>query len=152
MWSRVFGRSPDEVSPADLAAHLHAAGVPVEPHFRGDDLGWTAGELRLPGGGTPVFLERYLTDADDLRPELNAHAAELETMDWSPNSGDLMRHVIQTKQLVTIRKPVAAADEVAVEAVVAEACRFLAARTDGVYQTDGRGWFAADGTLLVREY
>jgi hypothetical protein len=152
MWSRVFGRSEAEVPPAALAAHLHAAGVAVEPHFAGDDLGWTRGELRLPGGGTPVYLERYLADADDLRPELNAHAAELETMDYSPNSPDLMRHVIQTRQLVTVRKPVAAADEVAVETVVTETCRFLAAHTDGVYQTDGRGWFAVDGTLLVQEY
>jgi hypothetical protein len=152
MWSRVFGRSDAEVPPAALAGHLHAAGVAVEPHFTGDDLGWTRGELRLPGGGTPVYVERYLTEHDGLRAELNAHAAELETMDYSPNSPDLMRHVIQTRQLVTIRKPVAAADEVMVDAVVTETCRFLAANTDGVYQTDGRGWFAADGTLLVQEY
>ena len=24
--------------------------------------------------------------------------------------------------------------------------------TDGVYQIDGHGWFAADGTLLLQEY
>jgi hypothetical protein len=152
MWHRVFGRSEAEAPAAALAAHLHAAGLPVEPHFRGDDLGWTSGEFRLPGGGTPVYLERYLAAGDDIRDDLNAHAAELETMDYSPNSGRLMEHVVQTRQLVVIRKPVAASDEVLVDRVVLEACRFLAARTDGVYQIDGQGWFAADGELLIQEY
>lgn len=152
MWHRVFGRSLEPVSPAALAAHLHAAGLAVEPHFKGDDLGWTAGELRLPDGGTPVFLERYLAKEDDLRDDLNAYAAELETMDYSPNSGPLMGRVIQTQQMVTLRKPLAAADEVTLDRVMAETCRFLAAHADGVYQVDGHGWFAADGTLLVQEY
>ncbi len=152
MWYRVFGKSADEVPPADIAGRLHAAGVPVEPHFKGDDLGWTAGELRLPAGGTPVYLERYLTAEDDLRDDLNAHAAVLETCDYSPNHGPLMEHVIQTKQLVTVRRPLEAADEVTLERVLLEVCRLLAARTDGVYQIDGQGWFAADGTLLLQEY
>jgi len=83
---------------------------------------------------------------------LNAHAADLETRDYSPNAGPLMRHVIQAQQLVTLRKPIDAPDEVALDRVLTEACRFLAARTDGVYQIDDLGWFAADGTLLVQEY
>lgn len=152
MWYRVFGRSADEVPAAELAGHLHAAGLPVEPHFKGDDLGWTAGELRLPGLNTPVSLERYLTAEDDIRADLNSYAAILETCDYSPNSGPLMERVIQMRQMVVIRKPVDAVDEVALEKLLLETCRFLAARTDGVYQIDGQGWFAADGTLLVQEY
>lgn len=152
MWYRVFGRSPTEVPPAAIAAHLHALGLAVEPHFAGDDLGWTAGELRLPGGDTPVFLDRYLASEDDLRDDLNAYAAELETCDYSPHHTRLMEHVIQTRQLVTLRKPIAAADEILLERVLLEVCRFLAAGTDGVYQIDGTGWFAADGTLLLQEY
>lgn len=152
MWYRVFGRSDAHVPPSALAAELHALGVPVEPHFRGDDLGWTGGELRLPGLNTPVTLDRYLTAEDDIRAELNAYAAELETCDYSPHAARLVEHVALTKQLVVIRKPVDASDEVALEKVLTAACRFLAARTDGVYQIDGEGWFAADGELLVREY
>lgn len=152
MWHRVFGRSASPVSPAALAAHLHAAGVRCEPHFRGDDLGWTGGELRLPGGGTPVLLDRYLADEDDLRADLNAHAAELETMTYSPNSGPLMERVIGTKQLVVVRRPADHADEATLDRAVTLACQFLAAGCDGVYQADGQGWFAADGTLLVPEY
>jgi hypothetical protein len=152
MWYRVFGLSESEPAPAALAAHLHAAGIVVEPHFKGDDLGWTSGELRLPGAGTPVLLQRYLTSEDDIRADLNSYAAELETCDYSPNHGPLMQHAIQTKQLITLRRPIDAADEVTLEKLLEEACRWLAANTDGVYQIDGRGWFAASGELLLQEY
>jgi hypothetical protein len=151
MWYRVFGLSDTEPAPAALAEHLHARGLAVEPHFKGDDLGWTEGELRL-GSGSPVLLARYLTKEDDLRRDLNAYAAELETMDYSPNSAPLMERVIQTQQLITLRKPVDVSDEVLLEKVLEEAVRFLAAATDGVYQIDGRGWFSAAGELLVQEY
>lgn len=152
MWWRVFGRSDSEPPPTGLAEHLHAAGLPVEPHFKGDDLGWTTAELRLPGGNTPVLVQRFLTTEDDIRDDLNAHAAELETCDYSPNNGTLMQHVIQTKQLFVLRRPVDAADEVTAENVLEAACRWLADRTDGVYQIDGRGWFTANGELLLQEY
>ena len=152
MWYRVFGLNESEPAPAGLAEHLHAAGIVVEPHFRGDDLGWTSGELRLPGGGTPVLLQRYLAKEDDIRDDLNAHAAELETCDYSPNHGRLMQHAVQTKQLITLRSPIDAIDEVARDRMLEESCRFLAAATDGVYQIDGRGWFSASGELLLAEY
>jgi hypothetical protein len=137
VWYRVFSLSAEAVPPSAVAGHLHAAGVAAEPHFRGDDLGWTGGELRLPGGAV-VALERYLTAEDELRPELNAFAADLEAAD----AAELMRHVIQTQQLVTMDVPdgLPGMDGV---------CRLLAAGTDGVYQVEGRGWFAADGTLLL---
>ena len=152
MYSRVFCLAATEPPPADLAAALHAAGLAVAPHFKGDDLGWTSGELRLPGGGTAVYLERHLAKEDDIRDELNSFAALLETCDYSPNSGPLMRHVIQSRQLVVLRKPVDARDEVALERLLLTTCQHLAAHSDGVYQIDGQGWFAADGTLLVQEY
>ncbi len=151
MWYRVFGASEMQPAPVAMAAQLHACGLAVAPHFKGDEFGWTSGELRLPTGA-PVLLARYLTKEDDLRDDLNAHAAELETMDYSPNSVPLMERVIQTKQLITLRKPVDVPDEVLTEKVLEEACRFLASATNGVYQIDGRGWFAATGELLVQEY
>lgn len=152
MWYRVFGRSSEEVTPAALASHLHGAGLAVEPHFKGDDLGWVSGELRLPGQTTPVRIDRYLTSTDDIRDDLNAHAAILETCDDSPNSGPLMERVIQTQQLILLRKPSDAIDEVVLEKVLIESCGFLAARLDGVYQIDGQGWFSAEGERLVEEY
>jgi len=149
MWYRVFGRSEINPEPASLAEHLHAAGLLVEPHFKGDDLGWTSGELRLPTG--TVVLERYLTKQDDLRDDLNAYAAMLETRDDSPNNGMLMQHAIQTKQLITLCKSIDEADETT-ERLLEATCRFLALATDGVYQIDDKGWFAASGELLLREY
>jgi hypothetical protein len=152
MWYRVFGKLAHEVPPVDLVVHLHALGIHVEPHFRGDDLGWTAGELRLPAGGTPVVLNRFLTVEDRLRPELNFFAADLETRDYSPNHVPLMQHVIQAQQLITLRKPIDSPDEVALETVLLETCRLIAARTDGVYQIDDVGWFTATGEMLLQEY
>lgn len=152
MWYRVFGLKAEEVSPVALAEHLHSCGLIVQPHFRGDEHGWTQGELRLPGGGTPIYLSRYLTAIDDIRHDLNAYAAELETCDYHPNHRRLMEHAVQTQQLIVLRRPADASDEAAVLETLEHACRFLAAATQGVYQVDGRGWFAPDGELLLPEY
>lgn len=152
MWYRVFGLLSEEISPVALAEHLHATGLPVEPHFRGDELGWTAGELRLTGLNSPVLLDRYLAAEDDIRDCLNAYAAELETRDYSENSAPLMQRVIQTQQLIVIRKPVDAVDEIVLEKLLFAVCRFLASHTDGVIQVDDQGWFTPEGTLLVQEY
>jgi hypothetical protein len=152
MWYRIFGRSEAGVPPELIAEHLHAVGLPVEPHFRGDDLGWTSGEFRLPGLNTPVSLDRYLATADDIRDDLNTHAAVLETCDYSPNNGRLMEHVALTKQLIVLRKPLDAVNEVTLEKLLLEVCQFLCVHIDGVYQIDGQGWFEADGTLVLQEY
>jgi len=152
MWYRVFGKFESETSLAALVASLHAAGLAVEPHFKGDDLGWTSGELRLPEGGTPVLLERYLASEDDIRDDLNAYAAELETFDYSPNHRLLMERAIQTKQLIVLRSPLDTPNEIIAERVLIHTCQFLALLTEGVYQIDGRGWFAANGEMLLQEY
>ena len=151
MWYRVFGKLDVEPSPVLLAESLYSAGLVLEPHFKGDDLGWTSGELRL-SGGTPILLERFLASEDEIRDELNAFAAELETCDYSPNHLSLMQHAIQTKQLIVLRSPLDAPNEVTAEQILIHACQFLASRTEGVYQIDGRGWFAANGELLLQEY
>jgi hypothetical protein len=63
-----------------------------------------------------------------------------------------MERVVQSQQLIVIRKPLDAMNEIALEKVLLETCRFLATRADGVYQIDGQGWFSADGGLLLQEY
>ena len=152
MWLRVFAPTTTSVPPAALAEALAAVGMPAVPHFKGDHLGWTTGELHLPKGGTPLLVARYLTKEDDLRDDLNAHAAELETMTYSPHAVSLMERVIQTQQLVTIRKPLDYPDESGLETACDTLVRCLATSTGGVYQIDGRGWFSGTGERLVEEF
>ncbi len=151
MWLRVFGRSANTPSPVQLVEQLHAAGGAIVPSFKGDDLGWTEAALAW-GNGSPILLSRYLTVEDDLRDDLNAYAAELESMSFQPAATGLMERVIQTKQLITIRKPVDQSDEVKLDKLCETACLWLAMQIDGVYQIDGRGWFDAEGNQLVQEY
>jgi hypothetical protein len=151
---RVFGLSDAPVPPADLLAALHAAGLRVEGRFRGDSpdpAGWSAADFVLPGA-SPVTVERYRTDADDLRDELNTWAAWLETADWSPNAAPLMERVIAVKQLFAWRRPIDHSDEVRLDRLCQELARFLAGRAEGFYQADNQGFFAPDGELLVQEY
>jgi hypothetical protein len=152
MWLRVFAPSTVEVPPETVAERLHACGLAVVPHFKGDAHGWTSAELHLPNGGSPILLARYLTKEDDLRADLNSHAAELETMTHSPHALRLMELVIQTQQMMTVRKPVHQPNESTVEDGCEHLARFLAAATGGVYQIDGKGWFDSQGERLVEEF
>ena len=152
MWYRAFCRSATELPPAELAARLHAAGLPVEPHFTGDDLGWTEAKLILPGSGSPVIAGRYLTVVDELRKDLNGFAAEVEAMTYFARRHALMERVIQTQQLVTLRRPLDHADEATLDALCLAVVQAVASAGDGVVQIDGKGWFDAAGELLVAEY
>lgn len=147
MWYRVFCRSDAEVKPGDLLSTVGA----VTANFRGDDLGWTAAEVSV-GSGSPIRVERYLTAEDGLRDELNNWAAWLEAQDHEPNHARLMEHVIQARQLVTVRKPVDCPNESSVEDVCLAICRTLCDRADGVYAVEGDAWYAADGRKLLQEY
>jgi hypothetical protein len=151
MWYRIFCRSGQTQPIAGLAAHLQALGLQTQTHVRGDDLGWTSAELRL-GPGSPVYLERFLVKEDELRGDLNNWAAWLETATWSEHSPALMERVIQTQQLITLRKPIDHPDEIALETLCLACCQFIATECEGIYQIDDDGWYAADGTLLVKEY
>jgi hypothetical protein len=144
-WYRVFGTTTDVPDLAGLLERLHVVGLTATGSFRGDDLGWTGGDLVL--GEVTVTVERYLTKEDDLRDDLNTWAGWLETRADQPRHGELMRHVISTKQLVTLRPP----PDGTADALCDEVCRWLAGRTHGIYQADGRGFFAADGALLLAD-
>jgi hypothetical protein len=142
---RVFGLTNKTPELSVLLEHLHAHALPATAHFRGDDLGWTGGELVA--GEMTVTVERYLTKEDDLRDDLNTWAGWLETRTDQPRHGELMQHVIGTKQLVTLRPPPGGDADRICDAV----CRWLAVQTEGVYQVDGCGFFAADGSALLTE-
>ena len=143
MWYRVFCRSDDRGQTRRTSRPRPAAGPAGDGQFRGDDLGWTAAEFSW---ARDAGLRRALPDReDDLRDDLNTWAAWLETQDHEPNHARLMEHVIQSKQLVTVRKPLDHPNESAVEDLCRTVCRAVAEAADGVYQVEGDGWYAADG-------
>jgi hypothetical protein len=135
MYYRVFSLRESTPDLAALLEHIHAVG-----HFRGDDLGWTGGTLEL--GDQMVTVERYLTREDDLRDDLNTWAGWLETRSDQPRHGELMQHVIGTRQLITLKAAEA-------NRLCDETCRWLASQTNGIYQVDGQGFLAADGTMVL---
>ena len=136
MWFRVFAATEVMPQPAAVQAHLRELGRDVALNVKGDDLGWTT----IDAGGLRV--ERYLTDEDDLRDELDAWAAVAES--WG-DSSDLMQRIIATRQLFTLHGPDNSA------ATLEALAQFLAAKTTGFYHADGRGFCAADGALLLEE-
>jgi hypothetical protein len=151
LWYRVFGRADAEVTPDRIRQTLAAHAPSVVGDFASEGGTWVRAELRF-SPSTPLHLERFRADEEGIRAELNSWAAFLETCDYDPNHASLMERVIQTRQLFTLRRPVDHADEVLVERLCVTLCRFLAAETDGVWQADDEGFFAADGMLLLREY
>ncbi len=151
MWYRVFCRSGVGIAHGELLDRVQQRERPVIVRFKGDDLGWTSAEFTL-GTGTPVYAERYLTNEDEIRDDLNTWAAYLETLDYSPNNVSLMERVIQSRQLVTIRKPLDHPNESAIDDLCQSICQVIAAAADGMYQVENIGWYAADGTLLLQEY
>lgn len=151
MWLRVFGQNDSIPSITDLCESLLAAGFRVVPEVRGDDLGWTECHLFL--AGVPIGMARYLTDVDELRDDLNAYAAELEALlDIQPAAGRLMERVIQTRQLITIRRPLGHPNESAMESCCRLIADTLAKSTDAIIQIDGQGWFEAHGQQIIQEY
>lgn len=149
MWYRVFAAAAADIPPADLLEHLQRLGHKVVGRFRGDERGWFSAELDLPGEQMPLDLQRYFADEKGIRDELNTWAAWLETQADSLHRDNLMRRVIQSRQVFTILRP-SELDEAADDAC-RQACVFLARSTDGVYQIDDQGFFAADESLLVAE-
>jgi hypothetical protein len=145
LWHRVFGRSEERVRPDDLLAYLQAQGAVVTGRFDGGDDWWGA-EIAL-AETMPLSLERFAAAEEGIRAELNSWAAYLETCDDEPNHAPLMERVIQTRQLFTLHRPVDDCGEPWCVAL----CQYLARATDGVFQVDGQGFFAADGTPLLRE-
>ena len=119
--------------------------------FTGDAAGWFRADLTL-GAGAPLALERFTSDEEGIRSELNSWAAYLETCTHSPQHGPLMERVIQARQLFTVSRPADHPDESASARVCVELCRFLAGATAGFYQIDEQGFFSAAGTLLVAEH
>ena len=152
---RVFSRCDVPPDPEAVVESVRRSYSDVIAHFRGDDLGWFEGRLQLDPDSPPIVVERFLTKEDDLRGELNTWAAWLESTGDMPVHHQSMQQVVTAAQLFTVRQPIEEEDDYAVDPSVEAACvglcQFLASQTDGIYQVDHHGFFAADGSLLVAE-
>jgi hypothetical protein len=147
MYYRIFAALDAVPGPAAIEACLAALGGNVRCSFHADESGWYRAEFAW-GEGAAIVVERFLADEDGIRAELNAWAGYLETKEASPHHQALMERTIQARQLFTIEQP----DDHANAARLCEAlCRHLAEVADGFFQIDDRGFFAADGSLLVAE-
>jgi hypothetical protein len=148
-WFRVFGTSDVQPAPARLLEEARGLGGDVSGRFRGDDLGWFRADLVVAGEESALSLERFLSGEEGIRAELNTWAAWLEET-GRPEAVRLMQHMVSTTQVFTLG-PLDPDADTATEALCVGLCRFLARESAGIYQVDGQGFFAADGTLLVPE-
>jgi hypothetical protein len=149
MWYRVFGLSSVEIQPAELLEHLRGAGIEVKGHFRGDEEGWF--EVQLALDNSSLTLSRFLATEEGVRGELNAWATWIEQQEANPHRDLLMRQLIAVKQVFTWELQDHDTAAAPLAQLAGELCRYLAAKTSGVYQQDGCGFCAADGTILVPE-
>jgi hypothetical protein len=153
-WHRVFGISDIEPAATELVEHLRSlAGEDSTVRFPRDEHGWYAADVLIPQGQRPWRgLNRYCAGQDDIRHELNSWAAWLETFESNQHRDGLMSHLINTRQIFTFELEIGDLDPIAeLNEWSHGLCKLLAGATAGVYQIDGQGFFAADGTLLVRE-
>src|SRR4051812_27279879 len=104
LWYRIFGRSEAEVAPDVVSARIAAAGVRAECIFTPEGNGWQRAEISF-AASAPIHLERFRSEEEGIRAELNSWAAFLETCDYDPIHTSLMERVVQSKQLFTVRKP-----------------------------------------------
>ena len=139
MWFRVFGTADTPIDPAEVVEHLRLRGIDVEGHFGGDDQGWFKVDLVLAKDLT-LHVERYLTEEEGIREELNAWAAFLESCAENHYVPRLMQQMVGTQQLFTFRVPRDRLEDEPVARLCRELCQYLCEKTKGVYQMDGQGF------------
>jgi hypothetical protein len=150
-WWRVFGMNDVQAEPAAIEEQARFLCPRVEGQYSGDDQGLIRAEFRELAEEPVVLLERFLAEEEGIRGQMNTWAAWLETVESSPYRERLMQQVINTRQLFTLRGSQATGESRQVDELCTGLCRFLAKLTGGVYQVDERGFFDADGKLLVEE-
>lgn len=146
MWYRIFAARSEMPVSASIQAFLSGVSTAVSGEFATDDSGWYQADLLI--NGVSLQLERYLADEPGIRAELNSWAAWLETRELAPEHVPLLERMIQTTQLFTLQCEEESAQA---KSMCVALCQFLAETTSGIYQIDERGFFTADGRLLVSE-
>ena len=151
VWCRIFATKVIAPEPTELIDYLRSWCIEVQGRFSGDDQGWWRAELITESNDPAVILERFLTEEDDIRPELNTWAAWLEAVEDNPHNFPLMRQIIGTQQLITVYETFDPSVAGGGNPLHPWICPFLAERLEGVYQVDNFGFCSAEGKLLVPE-
>ena len=147
---RVFASGSSAPSPSEILEVLQALRIPSTSDFGGDEAGWFRGSIHTQHHGV-VDIERYFASEEGIRQELNTWAAWLEIIPDNPLGDTLMAKVVQAAQVFTVHLSVNEERVSPALSVCESLCRFLANRTSGLYQIDGRGFFDSDGMLLLAE-
>ncbi|MFO0965213.1 MAG: hypothetical protein U0793_06465 [Gemmataceae bacterium] len=150
MWYRIFAANDAPLPPTDLLSSLRERGFPITGHFRGDDDGWFHALLTEEDGEPLLEIQRYRSDEEGIRRELNSWAAWIEETLGEEKGGPWMARLIASRQVITMR-PADGAEMEATDELSRLLCVYLAAATDGLYQIDGAGLFAADGSRIAAE-
>ncbi len=145
---RVFSAQATHPEPGALLEFVNSNGLSATGHFHGDDRGWFAVELSLATGVT-IEIQRFFADEEGIRAELNSWAAWLETVEGWPAVPDLMVRVVTAAQVFTLVQALRPDDKQSDFQTCQRVCQYLAGQTDGVYQLEGRGFFAGAGELLL---
>ena len=155
-WHRVFGSDPAPPALDILVGLARRFFPPAELHAEVTDLGWQRDKLQLPAGSSPpierttegviLTLHRYRREEEGIRGELQAWATAIEQRVELPAQEILLRQVATAQQILTL--DVATAEGLPLAFAL---CRHLATRTAGTFQIDGRGYFDAEGHLLLEE-
>jgi hypothetical protein len=133
--------------PVDLQHFLHGQGIGGPLAVTGDDLGWLSIEFQVAEG--TIRIERFLTEEDELRDELDTWAGWIESQPATVTTTELMQRIISTRQVFTIRSVPAVEGETQDNSEMV--ARWLARASQGVYQVDGRGFLGPSGELLLGE-
>jgi hypothetical protein len=149
MWCRVFSANETMPQPASVQQFLAAKGIDAPLVVTGDDLGWTSIEFGDGQSQEGLRIDRYLTDEDELRDELDTWAAWVESMSNDLDAIGLMQSIISTRQLFTIRAN--EREESSINELQVQIGQWLAQETNGICQIDGLGFFSSTGSNLLAD-
>ncbi|MCS6975473.1 MAG: hypothetical protein NZM31_00505 [Gemmatales bacterium] len=146
-WFRVFANSEVVPSPETIAEGVRQTFPHLRLTFTADEEGWLECDLSDPATGKHWLLRRYSRKSDDIRGELQSWAAWVEWQPPSPHQQPIMERLMTAQQVFVFG---ADADPVS-DHLGLTLMQFLADCCNGIYQIDGRGFYAADGQLLLAE-
>lgn len=143
-WLRVFSAASTEPNVAALENELRRRWPGLTLAVVGDDQGWYECSVLIAEKPSGCVLQRYLREEEQVKGELSAWAAWVEEQPPGPNNELVMARLATAQQVFTLTM----GSDVQLARAAAQ---WLATATDGIWHEDADGFFAADGTMLLRD-